>query len=320
MTVAIKISKSERIAEIKNLILEKKNKIEELKRLADMNNAMQLGIKLVLNGTYGAFLNKHFVCFCNGVGSTITSHGRELTQTMNDKNEEYWYNDFHKDIETQKSLYTHAKVIDYIHENNLDIREIIKDDRNHDGLYTSEYDRIVAELNIDFDNLEMPDVKPLDDSFINWETREKVEDPTWSQIYEETGAAVRAEPVSIYADTDSVYADTVILTNKGRFTIENLYNKNIDRLAGYTVNGHESVLCDDNVLNYNDNGELYYGKVKRLIRHKVKKAKWKLKTKQGKEIIVTNDHSMIVFRDGKKLEVKPSEILKSDKILIVKER
>ena len=54
------------------------------------------------------------------------------------------------------------------------------------------------------------------------------------------------------------------------------------------------------------------------MRHKVRKPKWRLKTATGKEIFVTNDHSMIVFRDGKKLEVKPYEILKTDKILVVK--
>ena len=53
------------------------------------------------------------------------------------------------------------------------------------------------------------------------------------------------------------------------------------------------------------------------MRHKVSKPKWRLKTKDGKEIIMTNDHSMIVFRDGQKLEVKPYEILPTDKVLSV---
>ena len=38
-----------------------------------------------------------------------------------------------------------------------------------------------------------------------------------------------------------------------------------------------------------------------------------------KEIVVTNDHSMIVFREGKKIEIKPKDIRKTDKILIVKD-
>ena len=32
---------------------------------------------------------------------------------------------------------------------------------------------------------------------------------------------------------------------------------------------------------------------------------------------MTNDHSMVVFRDGKQLTVKPCEILKTDKILTI---
>jgi len=126
------------------------------------------------------------------------------------------------------------------------------------------------------------------------------------------------EHVSIYADTDSVDYESVITTNNGKFTIEEWYNNNIiNGSAGETIKGHESVKTNDKILNW-DNG-LYYANVKRIIRHKVSKAKWKLKTKSGKEIIVTNDHSMIVFRDGIKLEVKPSEILTTDKVLVVNE-
>ena len=125
-----------------------------------------------------------------------------------------------------------------------------------------------------------------------------------------------SEPVSIYADTDSCQSDSIIDTDNGRLPIEDWYNKNINNgSAGETIKGHESVLTDDKILNYNK--ELYYAPVKRIIRHKVSKAKWKLKTKSGKEIIVTNDHSMIVFREGIQIEVKPSEILKTDKILTI---
>lgn len=312
------MSREEKIAECKLLIAEKKAKIEELKRLADMNNAMQLGIKLVLNGTYGAFLNKHFVCFCDGVGSTITSHGRELTQTMNDVNEKYWYEDFHNDKDTQRSLYAHSKVLEYINEHKLDAREIIKDDKKHNGLYTKEYDEILEKLNIDYSVVDNIEIKPLDSRYIDWSSREYVDDPTWEQIYKITGAAVRAEPCSIYADTDSILGSSIIRTDKGVYTIEQLYNKYINYPNGKTIHNHESVKCDEKVLNFNN--DLYYANVKRIIRHKVTKSKWRLKTKQGKEIIVTNDHSMIVFRDNKKIEIKPSEILKTDKILIVRKK
>ncbi len=127
------------------------------------------------------------------------------------------------------------------------------------------------------------------------------------------------EHVSIYADTDSCQFDTIVNTDSGDLTIEDWYNKNtINGSAGITINGHESVITSDKILNYSNN--LYYANVKRIIRHKVSKSKWKLKTKSGKEIIITNDHSMIVFRDGIKLEVKPSEILKTDKVLTIKQK
>ena len=91
----------------------------------------------------------------------------------------------------------------------------------------------------------------------------------------------------------------------------------INGSAGNTLKGHESVKCFEKILNYENKKGLYYAPVKRIIRHKVTKAKWVLKTKSGKEIIVTNDHSMIVFRDGVQMEVKPCDILKTDKILTV---
>lgn len=128
----------------------------------------------------------------------------------------------------------------------------------------------------------------------------------------------RGEPTSIYADTDSCKSDSVIETDNNRLPIEDWYNRNaINGSGGKTLNGHESVLTKDKILNYRD-GNLYYAPVKRIIRHKVSKPKWKLKTKSGKEIVVTNDHSMIVFRNGYQIEVKPIEILKTDKILIIK--
>jgi hypothetical protein len=127
------------------------------------------------------------------------------------------------------------------------------------------------------------------------------------------------QKVSIYADTDSCQYDSIIRTENGEITIENWYNKNFENgSGGETSLGHESVLTKDRILNYSENRGLYFAPVKRIIRHKVSKPKWRLKTKSGKEIVVTNDHSMIVFRNGEKIEIKPSEISKNDRILVIK--
>jgi len=134
-----------------------------------------------------------------------------------------------------------------------------------------------------------------------------------------TQISKKEEQVSIYADTDSVDNQSVIKTEMCEMTIEEWYNKNINNgSGGTTLKGHESVLTNDKILNYHPGKGLYYASVKRIIRHKVTKDKWKLRTKSGKEVTVTNDHSMIVFRNGLQIEVKPSEILKTDKILTLK--
>lgn len=129
--------------------------------------------------------------------------------------------------------------------------------------------------------------------------------------------------VPVYGDTDSCFCDTIIrikniLNEYENVTIEELWDRNEDNLVTILPNGTEIALCEEKILNWDEKNFLHYGDANYIMRHKVRKPKWKLRTKSGKEVTVTNDHSMIVFRDGKKLEVKPRDILKTDKILVVK--
>jgi len=90
---------------------EKKLKIEELKKQAveikkeiEYYNAMQTALKLVLNGSYGAFATAYFILYNNHVAGTITAQGRDLTKTMDRVNEDYWYNQWHLDFELHKKV------------------------------------------------------------------------------------------------------------------------------------------------------------------------------------------------------------------------
>jgi DNA polymerase elongation subunit (family B) len=87
-----------------NKIEELKNKATQLKREVDYYNAMQTALKLVLNGSYGAFATPYFVLFNNNVASTITAQGRDLTKTMDKVNEDYWYKQWHLDYELHRRL------------------------------------------------------------------------------------------------------------------------------------------------------------------------------------------------------------------------
>lgn len=118
-------------------------------------------------------------------------------------------------------------------------------------------------------------------------------------------------------NTDSVSSNSIIRTEKypNGIKIEDFYNKNISNIGETTLVGHESVHTDDKVLNYNKT--LTYTPVKRIIRHKVTKKKWKITTTSGKSVECTDNHSLIVFRNGEKIKVKPSEIISGDKVLTI---
>jgi DNA polymerase elongation subunit (family B) len=94
------MTKEEKLAKIEEL----KIKANEIKKSADYYNALQLALKLVLNGSYGAFAAAYFVLFNNHVASSITAQGRDLTQTMNRVNEDYWYNHWHLDTELHRKI------------------------------------------------------------------------------------------------------------------------------------------------------------------------------------------------------------------------
>lgn len=138
----------------------------------------------------------------------------------------------------------------------------------------------------------------------------------------------RQQVVSCYSDTDSSNSDSLLLIKdnkniESKITIEDFFNKHYEQngLTDITINNQEIVECkDDMVLNWTNDKKLNYVPVKYIMRHKVKKPKFKIKSKSGKEIIVTGDHSCIVFRDGVQMEIKAKDINpKTDKILVVHE-
>ena len=304
--------KRQRIAELKI-------HIDNKKKEKDYAKAMQLALKLTLNGTYGAFANKYFVCSNADIANAITAHGRDVIQFMMESIEEYFYNKWHLDKQVHNRLgieyigVYNGKYAAYSLDFNMigwkhDSLESLLKQKNiglqHLKEYKFEHDDI--EVLYQYDIWDFSDPKPFDSN------------PVWGEL-EGRKKYEGKNQITVYGDTDSVEDQSIIKTNKGEYTIEELYNKNIiNGSAGNTIKGHESVKCNETVLNWNKDKELYYAPIKRIIRHKVTKEKWRLKTKGGKEIIVTNDHSMIVFRNGQKIEIKPKNILKTDKILIIK--
>ena len=94
------MTKEERIKKIEEL----KKKNVEIKKEVDYYNALQLALKLVLNGSYGAFATSYFILYNNHVAGTITAQGRDLTKTMDKVNEDYWYNQWQNDFSLHSTL------------------------------------------------------------------------------------------------------------------------------------------------------------------------------------------------------------------------
>ena len=130
----------------------------------------------------------------------------------------------------------------------------------------------------------------------------------------------REQPISVYSDTDSTSFDTILKTSNGECTIENLFNESLKQngIKDITNNGHEIVKCNDDVLNWTKEKVLNFVPIKWIMRHKVSKPMFKITTKSGKTITVTEDHSCIVFRNGEQIAIKAKDINKeTDKILSV---
>jgi DNA polymerase elongation subunit (family B) len=121
----------------------------------------------------------------------------------------------------------------------------------------------------------------------------------------------------IYSDTDSCVGDTDIYVNENKMKIKDLYNM----VGGdFSLNSEKIALknVDLKSLSFNyDSEHIENKKIKYIWRHKVKKQMYKIKM-NGKEVIVTADHSIIVYRNGKYINVKPSNILKTDKLIQIK--
>jgi len=114
---------------------------------------------------------------------------------------------------------------------------------------------------------------------------------------------------------DSVDENTKINTEQypDGIPIKDLFERHKEyKLMNYI--GREYIFANDKVLTYEDS-DVVYKPINNMSRHKVNKPMYRIRTESGKELIVTEDHSIMVERDGKLIQVKPNEILDSDLVL-----
>ena len=147
-------------------------------------------------------------------------------------------------------------------------------------------------------------------------------DPEYAHI--QTFIQGQKYSLTIGGDTDSCRFDTLIYIENNKQTIESAYNDlkiesgDVVLLTGngsevIPVGGSHTTKTYDPI-----SKEVVDRPIKYIMRHKVRKPKWKMVTSSGKEIIVTGDHSLMVIRDNELISVKAKDVRKKDKVISIK--
>lgn len=122
--------------------------------------------------------------------------------------------------------------------------------------------------------------------------------------------------VIIYGDTDSCAKNTNIISNHGTKTIEDLFNSCnefwLNGIKEYAYNSDLKVMSYNPTLNITELMPINY-----IYRHKTKKPKWRITDINGNFVDITNDHSVMIERDGILLESKPQDIKENDIIISI---
>lgn len=120
----------------------------------------------------------------------------------------------------------------------------------------------------------------------------------------------------IYQDTDSCVSDTVISVNNSNVTIGDFFDS-VQTVSEYTPSGAEvrqTPNCHTNSID--DNGELVQKSIRYVMRHKTTKQMYRV-TVAGRSVEVTEDHSLIVRRNGKIVSATVKELQSGDEFIYV---
>lgn len=133
---------------------------------------------------------------------------------------------------------------------------------------------------------------------------------------------VKSNDYITYTDTDSVAGTSIVNTNLyGKISLENLFSKLEENNEEHVIDSsnREFIFPKKLKLPFYDeeNKKIKTGNVDYIEKHKIFKKRFKIKTKLGKEIIVSEDHSIMVLENSRLIEKKPTELSKNDEIITI---
>ena len=109
--------------------------------------------------------------------------------------------------------------------------------------------------------------------------------------------------------------NTILKTSIGDISIGDLYDQYTDETLELKTN-KDSVRTLTKLIKSAsfDGDKVVYNDIKYIMKHKVKKRMFRIKSKDN-YVDVTEDHSVIINRNGKVMSIKPIDIIKGDKII-----
>jgi len=116
----------------------------------------------------------------------------------------------------------------------------------------------------------------------------------------------------VYGDTDSVAGKSIIVTDQGDIPISDLWNISIEKSHDKKDYG---LLPGIKALTFGNKSPVFKN-INYIMRHKTSKKMFLIRYRDIM-VEVTEDHSIMVERNGFLLEVKPGDIIKKDKIIIL---
>ena len=111
-----------------------------------------------------------------------------------------------------------------------------------------------------------------------------------------------------YGDTDSISGPSIINTDIGDFSVEDLFNQGII-IHEPGTNKQYSIFPDLHALSYNSSeNTVDFMEVAAIYRHLTTKQLFEIEDSLGNIVTVTGDHSVMVLRNGRLTEVRAEEI------------
>ena len=109
--------------------------------------------------------------------------------------------------------------------------------------------------------------------------------------------------------------NTILKTSIGDISIGDLYDQYTDETLELKTN-KDSVRTLTKLIKSAsfDGDKVVYNDIKYIMKHKVKKRMFRIKSKDN-YVDVTEDHSVIINRNDKVMSIKPIDIIKGDKII-----